>query len=387
MFGKYSKKAGFTRGVIFILVLVLVASLSLAGCGGSKGSATDAGKSGQSGQAGQTTKKSGFNIALLDGTNANAWRIQMEQNMQEVADRLKSQGIISNYSVYVANNDATTQAQQMDQLINSGVDAILINPVSATALAPVIDKAVSKGILVMAIDQHINHPKVISVTNDQYEWARIQAEWLAKQLNGKGDILQFDAMAGAPANEVRHQAFADVLAKYPGIKVLKQVNMDWDEGKAKQLMTSLLSTYPKFDGILCQDGAAVGIINALQEANHPLPKAITSDEWIAYLRLWYDINQKNPNNPLNAIIVENPPGIGADGLMIAVNLLQGKKLKDGVLTSDPMDKENKNAIMIKPTVIITNENLKEWYEKTKDKPDTYYIDSVLPQEEIDKLFQ
>lgn len=387
MFSKGSKKTRLTRGLFLILALILAVSLSLAGCGGSKSASSEAGKSGQSGQAEKTAKKSGFNIALLDGTNGNAWRIQMEQNMQQVADKLKSQGLISNYSVYEGNNDATTQAQQMEQLINSGVDAVLINPVSATAMAPVIDKAVSKGILVMAIDQHINHPKVISVTTDQYEWARIQAEWLAKQLNGKGDILQFDAMAGAPANEVRHQAFADVLAKYPGIKVLKQVNMDWDEGKAKQLMTSLLATYPKFDAILNQDGAAVGIINALQEAKHPLPKAMTSDEWIAYLRLWYDINQKNPNNPLNAIIVENPPGIGADALMIAVNMLQGKKLKDGVLTSDPSDKENKNAILLKPTLIITNDNLKEWYDKTKDKPDTYYIDSVLSQADIDKMFQ
>ncbi|MCL4514749.1 MAG: substrate-binding domain-containing protein [Firmicutes bacterium] len=332
------------------------------------------------------TKKNGFNVALLNGTNSNAWRLQMEQNMQTVANKYKAQGIIGKYSVFVANNDATTQAQQMQQLINSGVDAILINPVSATSLSPLIDKAVAKGILVMGIDQHISHPKVISVTTDQYAWAKIQAEWLAKQIDKKGNILQFDAIAGAPANDVRHQAYADVLARYPDIKVLKLVNMDWDEGKAKQLMTTLLSAYPNFDAILCQDGAAVGIINALQEAKHPLPKAITSDEWIAYLRLWHDLNQKNPGKPLNAIIVENPPGIGADGLQIVVRLLQGKKLKSGVLTSDPSDKGNKNAILIKPTLVITNANMEEWYEKTKDKPDTYYIDSVLSQKEIDKLF-
>jgi ribose transport system substrate-binding protein len=331
-------------------------------------------------------KKSSFSIALLNGTNGNAWRVQMEQGMQKIVDDYKAKGIISKYSVFVANNDATTQAQQMQQLINSGVDAIIINPVSATALTPMIDRAAAKGILLMAIDQHITHPKVISITTDQYEWARIQAEWLAEQLNKKGTVLQFDALAGAPANDVRHQAYADVLAKYPDIKVLKQVNMDWDEGKAKQLMTTLLSAYPNFDAILCQDGAAVGIINALQEAKHEMPKAITSDEWIAYLRLWHDINQKTPN-ALNAIIVENPPGIGADGIQIVVRLLQGKKLKDGVLTFDASDKANKNSILIKPQVVITNKNMNEWYEKTKDKPDTYYIDSVLSAAQIDKYFK
>ena len=377
------KEKKLSKGLLLSLVSVLLLSLLVVGCG--TGSSTPS--STTSKPAESTAKTSGFNIALLDGTNGNAWRIQMEQNMQQVADKLKAQGVIAKYTVYEGNNDATTQAQQMEQLVNSGIDAILINPVSATALAPVIDKAAAKGILVIAIDQHISHPKVISVTTDQYEWAKIQAEWLAQQLGRKGNILQFDAIAGAPANDVRHQAYADVLAKYPDIKVLKQVNMDWDEGKAKQLMTQLLSAYPNFDAILCQDGAAVGIINALQEAKHTLPKAITSDEWVAYLRLWHDINQKNPGSPLNAIIVENPPGIGADGLMMAVNLLQGKKFKEGVLVSDPSDKASKNAIMIKPTLVIKNDNMNEWYEKTKDKPDSYYIDSVLPQAEIDKLFQ
>lgn len=385
---KFVKKGTkLSKSLLLSLVSVLLLSLFVMGCGTGGSAPTSVPSTTSNKPAENAAKTSGFNIALLDGTNGNAWRIQMEQNMQQVADKLKAQGTIAKYTVYEGNNDATTQAQQMEQLVNSGVDAIMINPVSATALAPVIDKAAAKGILIIAIDQHVSHPKVISLTTDQYEWAKIQAEWLAKQLGGKGNILQFDAIAGAPANDVRHQAYADVLVKYPDIKVLKQVNMDWDEGKAKQLMTQLLSAYPNFDAILCQDGAAVGILNALQEAKHPLPKAITSDEWIAYLRLWYDINQKNPGNPLNAVIVENPPGIGADGLMMAVNLLQGKKFKDGVLVSDPSDKANKNAVTIKPTLIITNDNMKEWYDKTKDKPDSYYIDSVLPQAEIDKLFQ
>lgn len=369
------------KGLVIAFTLLLSLSLILSGCGTAPAT-PDASK-----KAPVAETKKAFNIAVLEGSNGNAWRIQMEESMQQVADKLKAEGVISKYSVYQANNDATTQAQQMEQLINSGVDAILINPVSATSLTPVIDKAVAKGIVIVGLDQHISHPKVISVTTDQYEWARIQAEWLAKQIGGKGNILQFDAMAGAPANDIRHQAFADVLTKYPEIKVLKQVNMDWDEGKAKQLMTTLLPAYPTFDAILCQDGAAVGIINALQEAKHELPKAITSDEWIAYLRLWYDHNQKNPSKPLNAIIVENPPGIGADGLMITVNKLKGKAFKEGALVSDPSDKANKNSIILKPTLVITNENLKEWYDKTKDKPDTYYIDSVMSQENIDKLFQ
>lgn len=372
---------GTKQGFILVIVIILVASAFLFGCqlksADSPNNDTNI----------DIQRKGGFRIFLLDGTNSNAWRQQMEQDMQEIADKLKTEGIISSYQVFEGNNDAEVQAKQLEIAINSGVDAILINPVSAGAINPIIDRAVEKGIIVMSIDQHISHPKVINISTNQYERARIQAEWLAAQLNGTGSILQFDGIEDSQSNDVRRQAFEDVLSKYPGIKVLKQVNADGDENKAKQLMTELLSTYADFDAVLSQDDMEVGIINALQEANYKLPEAITSDEWIAYLRLWHDINAKDPNKPLNAMIVGDPPGIGADGLMVAVNLLQGRKFRAGILKAYLLDKDNLNAILLKPSLVITNDNMEEWYQKTKDEPDTYYLDEILPKSDIISLFE
>lgn len=382
-----------------LIALVMVFAVLLAACGSTTNNTAEQTSTESSVQnastqpaatqsdATQPAVKTGFKMALLDGTNQNAWRTQCEDEMNQLADQLKTQGIITKYDTFVANNDPTLQAQQMEQLVNAGVDAIFINPVSATALTPVIEKAIAKNILVFGIDQHINHPKVISVTNDQYKWAQIQAEWLVKQINGKGNIFWFDAIKGAPASDIRSQAFKDVLDKNPGIKVLKQVNGDWDEGKGKQLMQQLISTFPEYDAVLTQDGNAVGILSAVQEAGKPLPKAITSDEIVQYIKLWHDINTKNPDNKLNAIIVENPPGIGADAMKIAVRLLQGKKLKDSALTSDAGDPGNKNALMITPELIITNDNLEEYYQKYKDANDNSYIDNILTDEQIDQYFQ
>lgn len=334
-----------------------------------------------------TTSKKSYSMAFLDGTNSNSWRTQCENEMTTLATQLQSQGILTKYQTFNGNNDATTQAQQFDQLIASGVDAVFINPVSATALTPEIEKATAKGILVFAIDQHINNAKVISVTNDQYKWAQIQAEWFVKQLNYKGNIFWFDAIAGAPASDTRSQAFKDVLSKYPDIKVLAHVYGQWDEGKGKQLMQQLINTYPNYDGVLCQDGNAVGILSAVQDAKKPLPKAITSDEYVQYLNLWHDINAKDPNNKLNAIIVENPPAIGVDAMRIAVNMLQGKTLKASSLTSDPGDPTNKNAVMITPKLVITNDNMETYYQQYKNASDNSYIDNVLTDDQINAMFQ
>lgn len=315
-------------------------------------------------------KTGGFSIALLDASNDNTWRIQMEGQMQKVVDAYKAKGIIGKYVAYSANNDANTQAQQLGQLVNEGVDAVIINPVSATALNPTIDKAVQRGILVIAVDSTINHPNVITVTNDQSNYAKIHVEWFVKQLGGKGKILWFNAIPGVPANDERVEVYKKVLAQNPGIQVLATEVHNWSVAEAKQKTSQLLAAYPEIDGVLTQECTA-GIIQAFVEAGRPLPKAINGGESIEDLRIW-------DKYKYNSLMVENPPAVGAHGLMIAVRLLQGKKL-------DPAKMEG-NIVKVKQNLVITNEMRSEWIEKTKNMTDNDYIDSLMTDEQIDTYF-
>lgn len=335
----------------------------------------------------ETTSEDAPYIVFLEGTDANSWRTQCENVMQEQADKYIASGDISKYKLFVANNDATTQIQQMEQAIQDGAGAIIINPVSTTGLTATIDKATKAGIKVFSIDQHITHPDVISITNDQYKWAKIQAEWFVEEIDGKGNIYVMNAIQGAPASDIREQAFNDVLSKYPDIKVLASDYGMWDEGKGKEIMTQWLATNKDYDAVLCQDGIAVGILEAVEAAGADYPKAITSDEYIQYLKKWKEINDANPDDPLHAIIVENPPSIGVMGMKIAVRLLQGDELADNALQSDPSDPDNKNAIFYNPTTIITLDNLEEYYEKYKDADDSSYIDTEMTDELIDTYFK
>lgn len=326
-------------------------------------------------------------VVFLEGTDSNSWRIQCENVMQDYADQCMTDHKISKYKLFVANNDATTQIQQMEQAIQDKAGIILINPVSTTGLTATIDKAVAEGIQVISIDQHITHPDVISVTNDQYKWAKIQAEWLCEQLDGKGSIYEMNAIKGAPASDIREQAFEDVIAENPGIKVIAKDYGMWDEGKGKEIMTQWLATNPDYDAVLCQDGVAVGILEAVEAAGAPYPKAITSDEYVQYLKKWKEINDASPDDPLQAIIVENPPSIGVLGMKIGIRLTEGEKLKDSALVSDPSDPDNKNALYYDPKLVITLDNLDEYYEQYKDADDSSYIDTEMTDEMADQYFQ
>ncbi|MCB7305701.1 ABC transporter substrate-binding protein [Bariatricus massiliensis] len=328
-------------------------------------------------------KQEGISIALLDASNGNAWRAQMEAEMQEAAEQYKKDGIIKDYTVYSANDDATVQSSQLNQIVTAGkTDVVIINPVSATSLNPAIDKATQAGIKVIGVDSVIAHKEVVTIATDQYKWAEIQAEFLAEKLGGKGDIIIFNAMAGVPASDTREKAFDDVIAKYPDINVLKKVYHGWDEGEAKQLTTTMISTYPNIDGILNQD-CSPGIMQGFQESGKDMPKVLTSDGSITYLNMWNDYNLDNPDKAFESIIVANPPGMGVDAIKIAIKLVQGGEFKEDVLT----EADGGKAILLEPDPVITNENREEWVEKTKALDESYTFSSVLTDEKIDAMFK
>lgn len=328
-------------------------------------------------------KKEGISIALLDSSNSNAWRAQMESEMSAAIEDYKASGEVKNYIAYSANDDASTQSQQLNQIVSAGnVDVVIINPVSATSLNPVIDKAVEAGITVLGVDSVIGHPDVVTLSTDQYKWAQVQAEFLAEKLDGKGSIVIYNAMAGVPASDTREKAFDDVLKDYPDINVLKKVYHGWDEGEAKQLTATLLSTYPEIDGVLNQD-CSPGIMQGFEEAGKDMPRVITSDGSITYLNMWNNYNLKNPDKAFESIIVGNPPGIGVDAIKIAIQLKQGREFKDDVLT----EMDGGKAVLLDPSPVITNENREEWVEKTKGMEDSYTFSAVLEDNEIEAMFK
>lgn len=356
---------------MFVLAAVLLCvTLLFTACGGEKrNTSAEEGK--------------GVHIALLNASSGNSWRAQMESEMAAFIEELKADGTVASYVAYSADDDATLQSQQLSQLISAGqTNIVIINPVSATSLNPVIDKAIAAGIVVLGVDSVIEHPDVVTLATDQYAWAAMQAEFLAEKLGKKGKIVIYNAIAGFPASDTRELAFDEVIAKYPDIEVLKKVYHNWDEGEAKQLTTTMISTYPQIDGVLNQD-CSPGIMQGFTESGKDMPKVMTSDGSITYLNMWNDYNTANPDKAFEGIIVGNPPGMGCSAIKIGLQMMAGKEFADGALT----ESSGGMAILLDPVPVITNENREEWVGKTKSMNVEYTFSAVLTDGEVAGLFK
>jgi ribose transport system substrate-binding protein len=343
-----------------------------------------------------TTHKPPFKIGLSNGFIGNTWRAQFLEDIQAASAELKADGDIASITILNSTSGTSGQIAQINSLINSGVDAIVINPVSGEALKPVISRAVAAGIFVTIADDPLAHPNVLTVTLDQRQFWDIETHWLIDQLKGKGDIVSVEGLAGNTANDLRVQERNAILKDYPDIKMMDSIPGGWDQAQARQVMTSMIAAHPKIDAILTQDVMVEGEILAFQSAGRPLP-LITGDYTHSFLKVW------KSRDGMQSIAVANPPGIGADGLMVTAMMLRGHKLKDAVLVGNPLDPKLRNTVVIPQPVVITREpetdkpwckvgteciSLDEALKRLDGKPDTAAIDSWLSEEQVlDRYFE
>ena len=368
------------RGGWRLVALVALLVPLLAACGGTSGGPSTGAGGGTATAGGGGAAKQPFKIGVSNGFVGSEWRTQMIQNLQTVNAEYKQAGLTEDLVIENADVDVSGQIQQIRNLINKGVNAIIINPNDIKALNPVIKEARDAGIVVITIDQEISAPETVNVVIDQTEWARMSARWLADKLGGKGNVVVINGIAGHPANEARYAGAQEVFAKYPDLKVLNVVNANWDQSTGQQKMAELLASQPNIDGIWTQDGMGSGVLRAVMASNLSKYPVEVGEARAEYLKLWAEMRQKQPGWSSYGVI--NPPGVAASGLRIAVELLQGRKLKDGAFKGAAG-----NTLYVPIPGFVDDSNFEAEYAKYKDQPNSYTLDGILTADQAKGFFQ
>lgn len=362
----------------FFLLGLLMSLLSA--CGNSSSPTTPPASTGATNAPAAGAAAAPFTIGVSNGFVGSEWRTQMLQDLQTVNATYMQAGLTTDLVIENADTDVNGQAQQIRNLINKGVDAIIVNPNSQTALNNVIKEAKDAGIIVIAIDQEISAPEAINVVIDQTEWARISAKWLVDQLKGQGNVVVINGIAGHPANEARYNGVKEIFAANANITVLNVANANWDQATGQQTMSNLLASQPNIDGVWTQDGMALGVLQAIQTANPSKWPVVVGEARAGYMQLWNQVQGARPD--FTSIGVINPPGIAASGLRIAIGLLQGKQLKEGALKG-PFN----NSLYVPIPGQITQNNFQTEYEQIKSQPASYVLDGIIDQQTASSFFK
>jgi ribose transport system substrate-binding protein len=236
--------------------------------------------------------------------------------------------------VQVAGPNAQRQIQQINAMVQAGADAIVVFPISPTALNAVVKNACDKGVLVFAYDAEITEPCAYNISIDQEEAGRVTAEWLVEKLNGKGEIVVITGVPGTSVDNLRTKAAKEVFAKHPDIKIVSEAVGMWSQAVARTELSKILATrnWDTINGLWLQVGCYTA--NAMQLEAGKTPEQLlpcagegANGGRIQMLPAGTEVEGASmPYAPLGAprISYASPPYSGGLALKLAVAKLDGK---------------------------------------------------------------
>ncbi|MFF7402694.1 ABC transporter permease/substrate-binding protein [Streptomyces murinus] len=224
-----------------------------------------------------------------------------------------------------AQNDASQQANQLQNFTSSSLDAIIVNPVDSDAASNSVKAADKAKIPVIAVDRGVNKAAVDAlVASDNIAGGEQAAKTIAEKLGGKGKIVILQGQAGTSAARERAQGFANGLKAYPGIKVVAQQPADFDRTKGLDVMSNLLQAHPDVQGVIAaNDEMALGAIKALGS------KAGTSVPVVGFDGTPDGLNAVKAGT-LYASVAQQPTQLGRIAVDNALKASQGKKVEQTV---------------------------------------------------------
>ena len=236
--------------------MTAAALLLLAGCGG----ATLEGENAES-AAVEDKEPSELVIGASISTLNNPFFVSLEAGINGLAEENGSKVISVD-----AQDDTAKQTNDIDDLIQQGVDILLINPVDSAAIAPAVEAANSAGIPVITIDRSSEGGQVVTlVASDNVAGGEMAAEYIAEISGKNANTVQLEGTPGASATRERGEGFANIAES--SLNLLDSQTANFDRAEGLTVMENMLQAHTDIKAVFAQnDEMALGAIEAIEAA-------------------------------------------------------------------------------------------------------------------------
>ena len=264
---------------------------------------------------------------------------------KEAKTELEKQHKDLKITIKTAANSAEQANQLQDMATITKINALVVFPFESAALTKPVEQVKAKGVYITVVDRGLTDPSVQDayVAGDNTAFGRIPAEYIAKQLDGKGDVVALRGIATTLDNE-RMDAFNEVLKTHPDLKLLDAKYANWNRDDAFKVTQDYLTRFPHIDAIwAADDDMAFGVVKAVDQAKRKDIKIIFGGAGAKGM-VKTIMDGKDPR--IQADVSYSPKFIYDAIKLTAEARLKGEKLP---------------AKTIIPSVLITKENAKDFY--------------------------
>lgn len=211
-------------------------------------------------------------VAFVMKTLNHPFFLDMQRGAQEAADRAGLQLVVQAAEREI---DVEKQMQIIENLLQTGIKALIVTPSGSREIASAISKANRAGVPVIVVDTRVdakaaaeNNLKIASfIGSDNYEGGRLAGEHLAAATGGKARVAVLEGIPGHETGDSRLRGFRDVLAKHPGMKIVSSQPANWERDQGFTVFQNMLQAHSDIDALFaCNDLMALGAIEAIAAA-------------------------------------------------------------------------------------------------------------------------
>ncbi|PIC58353.1 ribose ABC transporter substrate-binding protein RbsB [Sporosarcina sp. P12(2017)] len=306
------------KNIKWLLLMAIV--LVLAACSleqpGSNSSSDD---QGEAGNDGDKVYKVGLSVSTLN----NPFFVTLSEGVKEQAKESGSEVIVVD-----AQDDASKQASDVEDLIQQGVDLLIINPTDSEAVVSAVESANSSNVPVITVDRRAEGGEVVShIASDNKAGGVLAGEYLLELLGeDQPQVAELEGIAGSSAARDRGAGFNEAVDGKVNIVAKQTANFNRAEGLT--VMENILQANPDIQGVFAHnDEMALGALEAIQSAGKDIIVIgfDATDDAVASVK----------DGKLSATIAQKPEEIGVKAMDAAVALLNGEDVEADI----PVDLE------------------------------------------------
>lgn len=275
-----------------------------------------------------------WTIGYASSYAGNTWRAAVMDRLQnELIPKWKKLGLIKEVIITQSNLKDATQIQQMRQLVDQGVDAIIVCCSNPTALNQTVKYAYDKGVPTFSAVGYLTSPYAVNTSANFVLGGHMLGEWMANEIGKKGNVLIVEGIPGTSASDSQDKGIKLALKKYPDVKIVGSVAGMWTDQVAQAEVQKWLATNSgrQLDGVIVQSASELGALRALKQSGRKIVPITLGGESGAFC-YW----RKNPKYVSNAW-QPWPPG---DDFELAWNVmmrtLQGQGPKVQSILAEPL---------------------------------------------------
>jgi len=262
-----------------------------------------------------------YKVYLNMSYSGNTWQGAAANGIKALAATPPYDKLID-FKTVISGTDVQRQISDLQSMIAAGADAVILYPLSPTALNRVLKYGCQKGVLFFTYDSTVTEPCVTNVSNITARYGANSAQWMVNQLGGKGEIVINHGVAGTTVTKTYDEQAMYIFKKYPGIKIVADFYGNWNDATSQEEVSKILAAHPNIDGIWTVDGT-YGSLQAVMK-NRPNRLVVIAGQSNNEYRLLM-ADPECQAKGLKGISSSAAPAVGSYAFKLMMEVLSGQK--------------------------------------------------------------